>query len=114
VNLFESDIYPFFDNEVEFMDKEEVWYNSIDENYAAELRISTDLFEKKDSEIALCTIVDMGDMGGFSRECTHELIQYAQSHSLNSAGNIRGILCSRGMENGSYQRFLELQMPVKV
>lgn len=116
-DLFTSEIYPFFNNEVEFQAEEEIWYNCIRESYAQNLDMSiippTVQISKKESIIVVCTIVEMGDMGSFSRDCLSPLLRYADKNHYMQTGPIRGVLCSRGVEEGSYRRYLELQMPVK-
>lgn len=112
--IFSDCLMPMLDPCVEFQEHNEWWY-SISQKYDFLL---DDACKKAarylPSDICLCTVVNMGEIGGFTTECLSPVLAYMQEKGYEQEGNITGILLGRGMEKEEYIRRMEIQIPLKI
>lgn len=111
--IFSDRLMPMLDPCVEFRNKNEWWY-AISEKY--DMLLDEDC--KKQAEyqppkICLCTVIDMGQIGAFTRECLKPVLSVMQTKGYEQDGDITGVLLGRGMEKQQYIRKMEIQIPIK-
>lgn len=102
----------FSDASVEFMAENELWSFSIDKKYADVLNPPEIDRNYQEAQICLCTVIDMGEFGEFSKEKCQPLLAQAREKGLTPIGNVQGILCGRGSKDGTYRRHMELRLPI--
>ncbi len=111
--IYSPNVMPFVDSVVEFDNDMNRWYIVLDKRYSKCVSLSSEDSEIEEQKLCLCTIADMGEIGTFTNGCIKPLLEYAQKNGYRKAGNISGLLCSRGVDSEQYHRYLELRMPVE-
>lgn len=64
-------------------------------------------------EMCFCTVINMGELGSYNEEILDPIITEMKSRGFLQAGDPRGVILIRGMEDGKYCRFLKILIPVK-
>lgn len=104
----------FGDGLIEFNEHDEFWWVSINREYLAHLDIpQTPECRSVPAHYCLCTVMDMGSIGGFDSSVIHSFEKRAEEMGYKKDGRIYGLLLARGKENGRYHRFLEVRLPMK-
>lgn len=113
-HIFSDYLMPLLDPCIEFQNKNEWWY-SISDTYADVLDDSC-LKEARhvDSQICLCSIVNMGEIGEFTTNCLQSVKNYMKEKGFEQSGTITGVLLGRGKEENVYVRRMEIQVPLKI
>jgi len=110
-NIVFTDPYIIFS---ETEDGEDEWFFGIEKSYADGLHIpDSDDRILIPAECCLCTVIDMGEIGEFSGECTRSIVAYAGDHGYRMTGKIGGRLISRGRDGGRFHRLMEIEVPVQ-
>ena len=114
--IFDSRNISFFDNCVEFADGEQMWWYKIDRMYYDGLKIRDSGIKKTiPKQLCLCTFVNMGEMGEFSGTLPNEIYEYINVNEYRINGVPRGIIIGRGYdESGSFQRLMEVEIPIEI
>lgn len=112
--LFGSTISPFCDGMIEFSDDADVWNIVIEDRYSNFLELPAEGKKTEPSQFCLCNVVDVDEMGGLSRHCYEPLSRFAEKEGYKPAGQITGLLCSKGIEKNVFRRYLEVRMPVEL
>lgn len=115
--VFSERMYPFFGSGLTAGEDYADWEITIDEKYVKELE-HPELPPSctfVPSAPALCTHVDIGDIGHFDPAVFHGIRDYAQEHGYTplEGAPIRGLLLGRGYENGNFRRILRLYLPLQ-
>lgn len=112
-SLFQEENFTFFESMVIFEEGKNTWWYGINQDYADALSLNYDYGRKLEQKLCLCTMIDMGEVGAFSRSMLDPVMEYAEKNGYVIDGMIRGMIVCRGYENGIFQRILELQVPIK-
>jgi DNA-binding transcriptional MerR regulator len=112
--LLSEDVLPFIKNYVCFEKDHETWWSVLNDEYASGIEIPLQVKSRyREDSICLCTISDIGNVGSFSRKCLEPSFRYIEEHSLKAAGVPMGRIIGRGNQNGTFHRWLELEIPVQ-
>ena len=107
-------ITAFLDALISFEEDRERWYLSLKEKYTDDIDLKSikGLFRVPE-HFALCTIIDMGEIGTFERGKIDELLQNLQKDVERSTFPPVGMLLQRGVDQNRYHRLIEIQIPIK-
>ncbi len=105
---------PFCDAIAVFKDDCIEWNFSIQDQYgkAFQLPSASNLIHVP-SQICVCTVIDMGDFGTFTKDYCIPLLEYAKKRGYIINGEIYGVLRARGIEDKKFCRYMELRLPIK-
>lgn len=112
--IYSGKAVTFFDPFVEYEDDLETWWFSVEQKYHDVLGIKEyGDYKFIPEHLALFTVVDMGEMGQFSREQYRPIIEKTQKMGYAIDGLVRGLLIGAGTEKEGFSRMLRLQIPIK-
>ena len=103
----------FFVIIVIFNEEDENWVYAINTNYKETLNIEMSDAIKQKSQLCICTMIDMSEVGCFNRKLLEPILKYIEEHQMTIVDKIRGIIICRGYQNNKYQRIMEIQIPIK-
>ena len=121
---FSDRIFPFFTSGLTVGEGYADWEITIQEFYLFRLfHVNSpeeaadhlpDNYEYIPSCPALCTHLDIGEIGHFDPNSFDVIMKYAVDHGYKcpDGARIRGLLLGRGYENGHFRRILRLYLPV--
>lgn len=112
-SLFQEEHFTFFESVAMFEEQKNTWWYGINQQYAEALPLNYDYGRTLEQKLCLCTMIDMGEVGAFSRSMLEPVMEYAEKNGYVIDGMIRGMIVCRGYESGTFQRILELQVPIK-
>lgn len=112
-SLFGSAISPFSDGIIQFFDTADIWYIVVSDKYSDFLDLPTKNKIIEPARLCLCNVVDVDEIGGFSHRCYEAISEFAKKEGYQQAGEITGLLCSKGIERNGFKRYLEVRMPVE-
>lgn len=105
---------PFIDNIILFEQEKETWFVQFQNRYIKkELIPSQETWIHKAEHLALATVIDMGDKGAFKDHQVFAMEKKMRAKGYDLEEHIYGQLLYRGVEDGSYHRYLELLIPLK-
>ncbi len=113
--LFSSSAFtPFLDAAVMFSSDGEAWFLCIDEKYLSDAALSDfPHMEHIPAHYALCTIVDVGKIGSFCVDKALAVLEEAGAEHIREDIPAMGYIVYRGVEQDSYQRLIELHIPIE-
>lgn len=116
-SFLSEEIYPFFNSGLTAGADYADWELTIEEPYvnAFGKEQLPDGYTFVPASLALCTHIDIGDIGRFDPAVFQGLLTYAQEHGYQTAEGtvIYGLLLGRGFENGEFRRILRLYLPIQ-
>ncbi|MCR4892118.1 MAG: MerR family transcriptional regulator [Lachnospiraceae bacterium] len=107
---------PFFESGLTAYENRVEWEMTILNEYADALGLSLkDGFSFTPEETALCTHIDIGEVGEFDPGVFEVLPAYAASRGYNRKDKapMRGTLIGRGYDNGRFHRIVRLYLPIE-
>ena len=113
--LFSDDLLPFFDNMIRVQGGDAHWEMGVEERYLRKLgKTAPEDFEHMPATRALCTNVDIGEIGQFDPEVFQVLPAYASDHGYKIPEDafIQGQLLGRGYEDGKFCRVVQIYLPI--
>lgn len=112
--IFDKNSISFFDVMVIFKKGYEEWYYSIDKEYHDALKIEDHgKYNITPSQICLCTIINMGEVGEFNQGCLNNVLKYANQKNYEIISDIYGCIIGRGIVNGKFNRMMKIYVPIK-
>lgn len=111
--MFAGQNFTFFESMVIFNEEDENWVYAINTNYKETLNIEMSDAIKQKSQLCICTMIDMSEVGCFNRKLLEPILKYIEEHQMTIVDKIRGIIICRGYQNNKYQRIIEIQIPIK-
>lgn len=114
--LLSEKLLPFIDWSFTLHGRNVDWEFAIEEKYLTVLgETAPGSFTRIPSELALCTHMDIGDIGEFHPESFHILMQYAKEHDylIPEGAEIQGYLLGRVYDDGHFQRIIRLYLPIR-
>lgn len=115
--VFSEKMYPFFGSSLTAGEDYADWEITIDKKYVDAMGepVLPESCVFVPASPALCTHVDIGDIGHFDPAVFHGIRDYAQEHGYTplEGAPIRGLLLGRGYENGNFRRILRLYLPLQ-
>jgi hypothetical protein len=115
--VFDEKNIPFFENGFIVYDDRVEWEMMIRKDFADALKITLpETFTFIPEAAALCTNVDIGEIGEFDPKVFEALPAYARSkgYSIRENEPMRGILLGRGYDDGRFHRIVRLNLPIQI
>lgn len=112
--IFKESYMSFFESIVIFEENEDKWWYGIPKDYYQQLSLNIEDPRVIDSTFCLCTMIDMGEVGEFNRDCLKPIYQYIEDKGYKVNGTVRGIIVGRGFEQSHFQRIMEIQIPIEL
>lgn len=112
--LFQNDNMVFFESMILFEELKDSWWYSVRHEIKEALEIAIKPEKSLEAQFCLCTIVDMGEIGQFTRKCLEPISEYIQLKKYKISGPPRGIIIGRGNDNGKFRRLMEIQVPIQI
>lgn len=110
--IFKEHYMSFFESIVIFDDNIDTWWYGIPEEYYHQLSLELENTYILSSNYCLCTMIDMGEIGDFNRDCLKPIYQYIHLKGYEVCGPARGIIIGRGFQQSHFQRIMEIQVPI--
>ena len=113
--IFSDERLPFFDSGLMVREHGVDWEMSIEEHYLTSLGDTPPgSFVRSPASMALCTHLDIGEIGDFHPEIFQVLPDYAASHGYTVPRDalMQGFLLCRGYEDGRFRRLVRMYLPV--
>lgn len=110
--LYKNRHMAFFESVVLFEKDCNSWWYGINQEYCQALSLHYDHFQTLKQSLCLCTMIDMGEIGEFKRDCLISIQKYVEKHHYQINGTIRGMIVCRGYQNDKFQRIMEIQVPI--
>ena len=111
--LFNGDNFAFFESMVLFEEKKNTCWYGINQEYASALSLHYNPDKTTINKLCLCTMIDMGEIGKFSRDLLKPIYRHIEENGYAINGVIQGMIVCRGYQNDVFQRILEIQVPIK-
>ena len=100
--MFAGQNFTFFESMVIFNEEDENWVYAINTNYKETLNIEMSDAIKQKSQLCICTMIDMSEVGCFNRKLLEPILKYIEEHQMTIVDKIRGIIICRGYQNNKY------------
>ena len=119
--IFSDRVFPFVSSALTAGDTFADWEMEIEEKYVNALGdtetapVLPEGYTYVPASTALCTHIDIGEVGEFDPDVFNVIREYAKEHGYDTKEDcpVRGILLGRGFENGEFRRILRLYLPIR-